>query len=144
MSSFSLAGALERVPSSPTMKLHELIDWRAIDAKLVGLYTRETMSGGGPTLYAQPSMFKLVPLGQWRHLSDAALEQALKVRLDLVVSCEFDLGAALLTEINEQLARPGTEGEQGARRGHQCEHHRNGRQVQSHGGRRPRGQGEAQ
>lgn len=129
MSSFFLAGALEQVKSSPTMKLHELIDWRAIDAKLVGLYKRETTKGGGPIPYAPLSMFKLVLLGQWHHLSDAALEQALKVRLDFLVFCEFDLGAALpdhsticrfrnrlvgakldealLTEINEQLARRG-------------------------------------
>jgi IS5 family transposase len=74
-------------------------------------------------------MFKLVLLGQWRHLSDAALEQALKVRLDFLVFCEFDLGRhcpdhssicrfrnrlagakldePLLAEINEQLARRG-------------------------------------
>jgi hypothetical protein len=37
MSSFFLAGAQEHVKSSPTMKLRELIDWRAIDAKVVGL-----------------------------------------------------------------------------------------------------------
>ena len=52
MSSFFLAGALEQVKSSPTMKLHELIDWRAIDAKLVGLYKREASKGGGPIPYA--------------------------------------------------------------------------------------------
>ena len=32
MSSFFFAGALEQVKFSPTMKLHALIDWRAIDA----------------------------------------------------------------------------------------------------------------
>ncbi|MEZ5729752.1 MAG: IS5 family transposase [Burkholderiaceae bacterium] len=90
-----MAGAVERVKSAPTMKLHALIDWAAIDAKLVGLYKREAARGGGPIPYASLSMFKLMLLGQWHHLSDAALEQALKVRLDFLVFCGFDLGAAL-------------------------------------------------
>jgi hypothetical protein len=54
MSSFFLAGALEQVKSPPTMKLHELIDWRAIDAKLVGLYRRQTVNRGGPTACFPP------------------------------------------------------------------------------------------
>ncbi|MEZ5726778.1 MAG: IS5 family transposase [Burkholderiaceae bacterium] len=129
MSSFFLSGALEQVRSSPTMKLHALIDWAAIDSKLVGLYKRESTHGGGPIPYAPLSMFKLMLLGQWHHLSDAALEQALKVRLDFLVFCGFDLGAALpdhsticrfrnrlikakldeplLAEINTQLGRRG-------------------------------------
>ncbi len=129
MSSFFLAGALEQVKSSPTMKLHELIDWGRIDTKLVGLYKREKSHGGGPIPYEPLSMFKLMLLGQWHHLSDAALEQALKVRLDFLVFCGFDLGSELpdhsticrfrnrlvkarldeplLGEINEQLAHRG-------------------------------------
>ena len=71
MSSFFLAGALEQVKSSPTMKLHELIDWRAIDAKLVGLYKRESTNGGGPIPYPALSMFKLMLLGQSHHHSEA-------------------------------------------------------------------------
>lgn len=68
-------------------------------------------------------------LGQCHHLSDAALEQSLKVRLDFLVFCEFDMSMALpnhsticrfrnrlagvkldeplLTEINDQLALRG-------------------------------------
>ncbi|MEZ5726577.1 MAG: hypothetical protein R3E48_00365 [Burkholderiaceae bacterium] len=64
MSSFFLSGALEQVRSSPTMKLHALIDWAAIDSKLVGLYKRESTHGGGPIPYAPLSMFKLMLLGQ--------------------------------------------------------------------------------
>ena len=129
MTSFFLAGALEQVKTSPTMKLHDLIDWRAIDAKLVGLYRREKSGAGGPVPYPALSMFKLMLLGQWHHLSDAQLEQALKVRLDFLVFCGFDLGAELpdytticrfrnrlvkakldeklLAEINDQLADRG-------------------------------------
>ena len=95
MSSFFLAGALEQVKTSPTMKLHELIDWRAIVARRAGLYRLEATDGGGPIPYAALSMFKLMLLGQWHHLSDAAPEQALKIRLDFLVFCGFDLGVAL-------------------------------------------------
>ena len=44
MTNFFLAGALEQVKASPTMKLLDLIDWRAIDAKLFGYM----FTGGGP------------------------------------------------------------------------------------------------
>ena len=129
MTSFFLAGALEQVKSSPTMKLHDLIDWPAIESKLVGLYKREASGAGGPDPYRPLSMFKLVLLGQWHKLSDAQMEQALRVRLDFLVFCEFDLGAelpdhtticrfrnrlikakldeTLLAEINGQLAHKG-------------------------------------
>lgn len=40
MTSFFLAGPLEQVKESPTMKLHELIAWRAVHKRLVGLYKR--------------------------------------------------------------------------------------------------------
>lgn len=129
MTSFFLAGALKQVKQSPTMKLHDLIDWSAIESKLVGLYKREKSGAGGPEPYSPLSMFKLVLLGQWHRLSDMQMEQALKVRLDFLVFCGFDLGAELpdysticrfrnrmvaarlddklLAEINRQLADRG-------------------------------------
>ena len=54
MTSFFLAGALEQVRQSPTMKLHEVIDWAALDKHLVGLYKREATHGGGPIPYTSP------------------------------------------------------------------------------------------
>ncbi|MEZ5726875.1 MAG: transposase [Burkholderiaceae bacterium] len=79
--------------------------------------------------YAPLEMFKLMLLGQWHHLSDEVLEQALKVRLDFLVFFGLDLGAALpdhsticrfrnrlikvkldeplLAELNSQLGRRG-------------------------------------
>ena len=129
MTSFFLAGALEQVRQSPTMKLHDVIDWTPIDKRLVGLYKREASHAGGPIPYSPLSMLKLMLLGQWHNLSDAQLEQALKVRLDFLVFCGFDLGAALpdhtticrfrnrlvkakldetiLAEINDQLTAKG-------------------------------------
>lgn len=95
MTSFFLAGAMARVKQSPTMKLHELIDWSALEKQLVALYKREASHAGGPIPYEPLSMLKLMLLGQWHHLSDLQLERALRVRLDFLVFCSFDLGAEL-------------------------------------------------
>lgn len=51
------------------MKLHDLIDWSAIESKLVGLYKREKSGAGGPEPYSPLSMFKLVLLGVAAHAS---------------------------------------------------------------------------
>ena len=40
-------------------------------------------------------MFKLILLGQWHRLSDTQIEEALRVKLDFLVFCEFDLGDSL-------------------------------------------------
>lgn len=88
--SFFLMGAKPLVQDSPTMKLHELLDWAEIGHKLKGLYKREASQAGGPEPYAPLSMFKLMLLGQWHGLSDSALEQALKVRIDFMVFTGFE------------------------------------------------------
>jgi len=130
MESFFLLGAKPLVQESPTMKLHELLDWQDISHKLKGLYKREQSHAGGPEPYAALSMFKLMLLGQWHGLSDAQLEQALKVRLDFMVFTGFEpaegafpdatticrfrnrlvaakLDQVLLRRINAQLERQG-------------------------------------
>ena len=81
MDSFFLMGARPLVESSPSMKLHELLDWSAIRSQLMGLYQREITGAGGPEPYSPLGMFKLMLLGQWHGLSDSQLEQALRVRL---------------------------------------------------------------
>ena len=92
MDSFFLIGAKPLVQGSPTMKLHELLDWDDIGHKLKGLYKREASNGGGPEPYAPLAMFKLMLLGQWHGLSDTQLEQALRVRLDFMVFTGFEPG----------------------------------------------------
>ena len=77
--SFFMMGAIAQVQASPVVKLHRLLKWSMIESKLVGLYQREQSRGGGQEPYSPLSMFKLVLLGQWHGLSDAALEAALKV-----------------------------------------------------------------
>lgn len=125
MTSFFLAGAAAQVNGSPVMRLNDVLDWSAIAARLVGLYRREQTNGGGPQPYDPLGMFKLMLLGQWHGLSDTQLEEALRVRLDFLVFCGFDLGvnlpdstticrfrnrlvsaaldASLLAEVNRQL-----------------------------------------
>ena len=48
MDSFFLMGVKPLVQDSPTMKLHELLDWDDIARKLKGLYKREISNAGGP------------------------------------------------------------------------------------------------
>lgn len=98
MDSFFLMGARELVADSPNLKLHELLDWAAISGELKGLYRRESSGAGGPEPYTPLSMFKLVLLGQWHGLSDAQLEQALKVRLDFMVFTGFEPAAGELPD----------------------------------------------
>ena len=93
MDSFFLMGARPLVEFSPSMKLHELLDWSAIAGQLTGLYQREISGAGGPQPYSSLGMFKLMLLGQWHGLSDAQLEQALKVRIDFMVFTGFEPAA---------------------------------------------------
>ena len=94
MDSFFLMGARPLVEDSPSMKLHELLDWGAIAVQLKGLYQREISGAGGPEPYSPLGMFKLMLLGQWHGLSDAQLGQALRVRLDFSSSPALSLRQA--------------------------------------------------
>ena len=98
MDSFFLMGARPLVQDSPSMKLHELLDWHSIAGHLKGLYKREQSGAGGPEPYNRLGMFKLMLLGQWHGLSDAQLEQALRVRLDFMVFTGFEPSAGELPD----------------------------------------------
>ena len=98
MDSFFLMGAKPLVQDSPSMKLHELLDWHSIAGHLKGLYQREKSGAGGPEPYNRLGMFKLMLLGQWHGLSDAQLEQALRVRLDFMVFTGFEPSAGELPD----------------------------------------------
>ena len=98
MDSFFLMGARPLVEGSPNMRLHELLDWGAIAAQLKGVYQREISGAGGPEPYSPLGMFKLVLLGQWHGLSDAQLEQALRMRLDFMVFTSFEPSAGELPD----------------------------------------------
>uniref|UniRef100_UPI00263270AE transposase n=1 Tax=Nitrosomonas sp. TaxID=42353 RepID=UPI00263270AE len=105
------------------MKIDALIEWKELRPKLRGLYKRELSHAGGQEPFDALMMFKAILLGQWHSLSDAALEQALSVRIDFLQFCGLSLSDAipdettlcrfrnrlddLLASINEQLQSHG-------------------------------------
>lgn len=80
--------------NSPLMNIHALIHWEALRPKLHGLYKREQSGAGGQEPFDAILMLKAILLGQWHSLSDAKLEEALRVRLDFMLFCGLDLHAS--------------------------------------------------
>ncbi len=87
--SVELAGRLKQ--ENVLMKIDALIDWGKLRPNLSGLYKREQSNGGGQEPFDTLMMFKAILLGQWHSLSDAALEQALYVRIDFIHFCGLSL-----------------------------------------------------
>ncbi len=65
---------------------------------LSGLYKRGLSNGGGREPFDALMMFKAILLGQWHGLSDAALEQALCVRIDFLHFCGLSLSDVIAKE----------------------------------------------
>lgn len=85
-------GAQERVGrENQLLKLNGLIKWEKIRGELKGFYKNEVQSQGGQEGYDVLKMFKAVLLGQWHSLSDPKLEESLRVRLDFMLFCEFEM-----------------------------------------------------
>jgi len=95
-------GTLELVQrlkrDSVLMKIDALIEWEELRPKLTGLYKRELSHGGGQEPFDGLLMFKAILLGQWHNLSDAALEQALCVRIDFMQFCGLSLSDVIPDE----------------------------------------------
>jgi len=109
------------------VKLSLMLDWERIGRKLDGIYAYEINGKGGQKPYDSLKMFKALLLGQWHNLSDAKLEESLKVRLDFMTFtkleddvpdettiCRFrnllidrNLDCELFSEINRQLEKLG-------------------------------------
>ena len=53
-------GSRELVQDSPSIRLHELLDWSAIAGHLKGLYRREKSGASGLEPYNRLSIFKLM------------------------------------------------------------------------------------
>ena len=73
------------------MEAHALIDWEGLRAGLMEVYRREINQGGGQKLLDPLVMFKAVLLGQWHHLSNPKLEEALHMRTDFMDFCGMGL-----------------------------------------------------
>ena len=84
--------------NSALMKIDALIDWEQLRPSLRGLYKRELSNSGGQEPFDALMMFKAILLGQWHSLSDAALEQALCVRIDFLHFCGLSLSDAIPDE----------------------------------------------
>jgi IS5 family transposase len=83
---------------SVLMKIDALIDWKKLRSGLRGLYKRDLSNGGGQEPFDGLMMFKAILLGQWHSLSDAALEQALCVRIDFLHFCGLSLSDVIPDE----------------------------------------------
>ncbi|MCY3984688.1 MAG: transposase [Roseovarius sp.] len=76
-------------------KIDALMDWPSF---LPILRRGLRRSGIGPQGYDPLVLFKCPLIGQWHGLSDPKLERALKVRLDFMIFCAFDLHARVPDE----------------------------------------------
>lgn len=77
---------------SKLSKLSKIINWDKFSKYLSKLHKSDiNPSNGGNSSYDKIAMFKLILLGQWNNLSDPELEYALRVRLDFISFCGFDI-----------------------------------------------------
>ena len=77
--------------NSKLLKLDKLINWNRFRDLLSGIHKNDIDSNGGRKSYDKISMLKLILLGQWNSLSDEELEYSLRVRLDFIAFCGFDI-----------------------------------------------------
>jgi transposase, IS5 family len=91
MSSFFSFTALDRIGNSNSLiKLNKLLDWSRIEKKLIGIHKNDKDAIAGQKPYDHIKMFKALLLSQWHSLSDPALEESLRVRLDFMVFTGFE------------------------------------------------------
>ena len=72
------------------VKLERLIDWVGIGDRLGSVRHRLGRKG-----YDVDAMVRVLLLGQWHSLNDRELEHALRVRLDFMLFCGFDLHSSI-------------------------------------------------
>ena len=93
MSFFEIGLASHLGKDNQLVKLGKLLDWRRFSDILKGVHKED-----GPTGYDTLKMFKCLLLQSWHSLSDPALEQSLRVRLDFLDFSGFSLGDNLPDE----------------------------------------------
>lgn len=72
------------------VKLSSLLDWQELGVLLKNIHKAGRKHHLGPLEYDPLKMSKAVLLGQWYTLSDPALEESLRVRLDFIFFTGFD------------------------------------------------------
>jgi len=76
-------------------KIDALLNWPAF----LPIFKRGLgRSGAGPQGYEPLVLFKCLLIGQWQGLSGPKLERALKVRVDFMIFCGFDVHAPVADE----------------------------------------------
>ncbi len=94
MSSFFEIGISEHLGSdNQIMKIDKLLNWRDFRPILSDVHSKD-----GPIGYDTLQMFKCLILASWHSLSDPAMEQSLRVRLDFLRFTGFSLGENLPDE----------------------------------------------
>lgn len=83
--SFLVQEAIDRLSNSNLIKVSKLIQWESLRAEMGNL----GRSGYGPEGYDPLKMLKAIILQSWHSLSDAELEEAIRVRLDFMVITEL-------------------------------------------------------
>jgi len=107
-----MANATARLKSEPLMKLASLIDWQPVENQMKAEYWREFFRKGGRVPYDHRAMFRALLLAKWHGLSYPKLERALRVRLDFLLFCGFDVDGKLpdactLNRFNARLSANG-------------------------------------
>lgn len=92
-------GARERIGNDNIwMKMAGVIDWGKFREKLKGFHRNEIDDRGGQRPYDVLKMFKAIVLGQWHSLSDPELEHSLRVRVDFILFCGFEMSETVPDE----------------------------------------------
>jgi IS5 family transposase len=84
--SFLHAEAVARAGNSKLLKIVKLVDWDLV-VRQIGDLGR---SGLGPNGYDTSGLVRCLVLQSWHNLSDPALEEALKIRLDFMLFSGFE------------------------------------------------------
>ena len=88
MDAFSCECARRIADQNVLRKVDALLDWSWVFRLLKSGLNR---SGLGPQGYDEIDLFKCLLVGQWHGLSDAKLEESLRVRFDFMLFAGLDL-----------------------------------------------------
>lgn len=110
-----MANAKAELIHEPIMKLDRLISWQPIEMHLRAECSREIFRNGGRVPYDYKAMIRALLLARWYGLSYPKLERALRVRLDFLLFCGFDIddklpSSSTLNRFNSRLVASGALG----------------------------------
>ena len=107
-----MANAKADLIHEPIMKIDMLIKWQAVEMHLRAECSREIFRKGGRVPYDYRAMVKALLIARWYALSYPKLERALRLRLDFLLFCGFDIAdklpsASTLNRFNTRLNMSG-------------------------------------